>query len=105
RQSDSIFSDAGALVCLDLRTQGGLVNRLVPDDKWAFEGTPVCDGNNVYVAMRYSDVRPQSHVACYDAQLGRLRWRRLICSAETIGRGQADEATQNLLTLVGDTLY
>ena len=61
--------------------------------------------NNVYVAMRYNDVQPQEHVACYDAQTGTLRWRRLICAAESPARGQAEEITNNLLTLDHDTLY
>ena len=97
------------LVCLDLAAEGRLVWRIPQtfgeDDRWAFEGSPVCDGDNVYVAMRYNDVRPQEHVACYDAQTGTLRWRRLICAAESPARGQADEITNNLLTLAHDTLY
>jgi outer membrane protein assembly factor BamB len=97
------------LVCLDLAAEGRLVWRIpqtsAEDDRWAFEGSPVCDGNNVYVAMRYNDVRPQEHVACYDAQTGMLRWRRLVCAAESPARGQADEITTNLLTLDHDMLY
>ena len=38
------------------------------DEKWAFEGSPLVDGTDVYVAMRKSDVRPQVHVACFDAE-------------------------------------
>jgi outer membrane protein assembly factor BamB len=98
------------LVCLDLAREGLLVWRIPQtfgeDDRWTFEGSPVCDGDNVYVAMRYADtVRPQEHVACYDAQTGALRWRRLVCAAESPARGQADEITNNLLTLAHDTLY
>jgi hypothetical protein len=98
------------LVCLDLAAEGRLVWRIpqtsADDDRWTFEGSPVCDGDNVFVAMRYNDsVRPQEHVACYDAQSGTLRWRRLVCAAESPARGQADEITNNLLTLDHDTLY
>lgn len=96
----------GYLVCLDLEAQGRLLWKLVPDEeKWSFEGTPVCDGANVYVAMRRSDVRPQAHVACYDLATGRQRWRRFICAAETPGRGQINEITSSLLTLHHDRLY
>lgn len=96
----------GYLVCLDLSAQGMLLWKAVPEgDKWAFEGAPVSDGTNVYVAMRRSDVRPQAHVACLDAETGRERWRRMICAAETPGRGQTNEITHNLLTLDRETLY
>ena len=100
----------GYLVCLDLGSEGRLVWKLFPqftpdDGKWAFEGSPVCDGDFIYVAVRHSDVRPQSHVACYEAETGKLRWMRYLCAAETPGSGQKDESTCNLLTLDGRRLY
>lgn len=100
----------GFLVCLDLRAEGRLAWKLLPkftpdDDQWAFEGSPLCDGENVYVAVRHSDVRPQAHVACYEAKTGKLRWMRYLCAAETPGSGQKDESTSNLLTLDGHRLY
>jgi outer membrane protein assembly factor BamB len=103
----------GYLVCLDLAAQGRIVwtipdatKRNQPDDeKWAFEGAPLVDGSDVYVAMRKSDVRPQAHVACYDVETGQRRWRTMVCAAETPGGGQADEITHNLLTLEQGTLY
>jgi outer membrane protein assembly factor BamB len=100
----------GYLVCLDLEAQGRLVwkpdGRILPDDeKWAFEGAPVVDGANLYVAMRKSDVRPQAHVACFDVETGRRRWRSMVCSAETPGGGQVPEITHNLLTFNQGTLY
>jgi outer membrane protein assembly factor BamB len=104
-----IQTKPGYLICLDLAKQGSCVwdsqqtYRL--DDKWAFEGSPVSDGTYVYVGMRRSDVRPQAHVACFDAQTGRLRWRRMVCSAETPGQGQMDEITHNLVTLHCGTVY
>lgn len=96
----------GYLVCLDLKAQGRLLWKILPDqEKLAFEGSPVCDGPNIYVALRRSDVRPKALVACYDAETGRRRWLREVCSAETIGRGQYEETTFNLLTLESDALY
>jgi outer membrane protein assembly factor BamB len=96
----------GYLVCLDLRAQGRLLWKIYPEqEKMAFEGSPVCDGQNLYVALRRSDVRPQAHVACYDVDSGQQRWMRRVCSAETIGRGQYEEATSNLLTLHAGALY
>lgn len=96
----------GYLVCLDLKAQGRLLWKVYPeDDKLAFEGSPIGDGKNVYIALRRSDVRPQAHVACYDAETGKRRWLRQVCSAETIGRGQYEEATSNLLTMHEGALY
>lgn len=99
----------GYLVCLDLNSQGRQLWRISldrPDDeKWAFEGSPLVDGSSLYVAMRKSDVRPQAHVACFDVETKRMRWRTLVCAAETPGGGQAEEMTHNLLTLDQGTVY
>jgi outer membrane protein assembly factor BamB len=99
----------GYLVCLDLSAQGRLVWKMSleksDDEKWAFEGSPIVDGSDLYVAMRKSDVRPQAHVACFDAQTKRLRWRTMVCAAETPSGGQSEEITHNLLTLEQGTLY
>jgi len=95
----------GYLVCLDLAAEGRLAWKLAPEEGFAFEGAPLCDGANVYAAMRRSDVRPQAHVACLDAQTGRPRWRRFIAGAETPARGMLYESTHALLTLQGGVLY
>ncbi len=71
RTMESPESYGGHLVCLDLAAQGRLCWKISADDeKWSFEGAPVVDGSDVYVAMRKSDVRPQAHVACFDAETG-----------------------------------
>ncbi len=97
------------LVCLDLEAEGLLLWRTgsesAHDDRWAFEGPPIVEGNNVYVVMRYNDVRPQVQVACLDARNGALRWRKLVCTNESVGGGRCAEITSNLLTLAEGTLY
>lgn len=107
RPQDPLPAAANAyLVCLDLEAEGRLMWRITPEAKeWAFEGSPVSDGMNVYVVMRRSDIQPQVHVACFDAQNGSLRWRRFICAAETPARSTFYETTHNLLTLNRETLY
>jgi len=104
----ALRADADYLVGLDLNAQGRLLPGfpIDPDGpKWAFEGSPLTDGTNLFIAMRRSDVRPQAHVACFNLQTGALRWRSMVCSAETPGHGQLAEVTHNLLTLHRGTIY
>ncbi|NQU24040.1 MAG: PQQ-binding-like beta-propeller repeat protein [Candidatus Nealsonbacteria bacterium] len=96
---------SGYLVCLDLAAEGRLHWKIKPEDGWAFEGSPVVDGPNVYVGMRRSDARPQAYVGCFDSRTGRRRWLRFICGAETPARGFLHQSTHNLLSLEGSTLY
>jgi len=108
RPVESFDNQSGSLVCLDLGASGGprLLWKITPDDdKWSFEGSPLVDRGEVYIAMRHSDVRPQAHIACFDAETGLRRWRTMICSAETVGGGQLEEMTHNLLTLEQGMLY
>jgi tetratricopeptide (TPR) repeat protein len=106
----------GRLVVLDLAQQGKLLAEIQPEsDRWSFEGPPVCDGSRIYIAMRFNDVRPQAHVACYEltattgpagvAYVPQLQWRTMVCAAESPGRGSIDEITHNLLTLAEGRLY
>lgn len=112
RSSDSPFLvKRSHVVCLDLDDEGSLIWNVsdaleedVNDRSWAFEGSPVVDGDGVYVAMRRSGVRPQQYIVCLDPENGHLKWRRLICGAETPAQGQ-EEITHNLLTLHAGTLY
>ena len=94
----------GYLVCLDLKAEGRLMWKIAPEEGWAFEGSPVADGVNVYVGMRRGGV-PEAHVACFDAQTGRRVWRVFVCGAETPARGMFPQNTHNLLTLDRQTLY
>lgn len=96
----------GYLVSLDLASFKLLHDDIRPDGSaWAFEGTPVTDGQRLYVAMRQSEIRAVAYVACFDMQTGERLWRRKIGSAETFGRGQRQEITHNLLSLAEGTLY
>jgi len=112
RTSDQPFmARQSYLVCVDLDLQGkclwatpDTLGQEGNDPSWAFEGSPLVDGDGVYVVMRRSGVRPQQYVACLHPETGRLKWRRLVCGAETPGMGQ-EEMTHNLLTLDANTLY
>jgi outer membrane protein assembly factor BamB len=104
-QGMTISVGPGYLVCLDLAAEGRLLWKITPEVGGTLEGSPLADQQGVYVAMRRRDVRPQVAVACFDADTGRLRWRRSVCGAETPARGILPECSHNLLTLAGGTLY
>jgi hypothetical protein len=101
------FRQQGFLVSLDLNEGFRQMHDPIQPDgpNWAFEGTPVTDGVRLYVAMRQSEIRAGAFVACFDMQTGRMLWRRKVCSAETLARGQQREITHNLLSLAEGTLY
>jgi outer membrane protein assembly factor BamB len=104
-------SPVGYLAALDLEAQKKLLFEIHPDqppwgEGWALEGPPVADGQHLFVALRRRDnLRAQAHVACFDAKRGRLRWRKFIAGADTVGQGRLVEYTHNLLTLDQGVLY
>jgi hypothetical protein len=104
-RESTLRASGGYLVCLDLAAEGQLLWEITAKEGWAMEGSPVCDGSNVYVAMRRGDILAQAHVACLDAQTGRQRWRRMVCAADTPDHGALYQSTHNLLTLEHGTLY
>jgi len=94
-----------SLVCLDLASQGRLVWKAAAEPDWAFEGSPVAADGRVFVAMRRQGVRVQAHVACFDADNGRMLWRRFVCAAESPGKGALYECSHQLLSFDHGTLY
>ena len=103
----------GSLVALDLEAERRRLFEIVLESEqaaagWAFEGAPLVDGENLYVAMRRREnLRTQFHVACYTMRRNRatLLWRRQLISAESPGQGELEEYTHNLLTLDEGVLY
>ena len=73
-----------------------------------FEGSPVADAENVYVALTDRIEMTATYVACLDAASGATRWVRYVCEANAnvdpmIGGGF--EISHRLITLDGPTLY
>ena len=94
------------LLGFDLEAEGAI--RFGPvelDANWTFQGAPLCDDHWCWVALRERNATAQDYVACYDMRSGTEVWRTRICSAETIGHGLIDEATNQLLTRHEDTIY
>lgn len=95
----------GSLVCLDLSSQGRLVWKAAAEPDWAFEGSPLVAEGRVFIAMRRHGVRVQAHVACFDADNGRMLWRRFVCAAESPGKGALYECSHQLLSFDHGTIY
>lgn len=99
------------IVGLDLNSEGRLAVDLrlegpLWDAEWAFDGVPISDGNSLYIAMRRrSSARTENHVACFDARTARLRWRKRLVGADTVGSQRSFELTHTLLSLRNRTLY
>ena len=73
-----------------------------------FEGTPLADRSNVYVAMTDRIEMTATYVACLDAENGSTKWVRYVCEASAnvdpiLGGGV--EISHRLLTLDGPNLY
>lgn len=97
------------VVVFNIADQGKLLRSWLPEnDRWAFDGTPVTDGQRIFVAMRETepaDARVNLHIACFDIASGRRVWRQFICGARSLSGGVADELTHTLLTRSGDRLF
>lgn len=99
------------IVALDLAAEGRAQASWPLDaerfgEEWTWEGPPVCVDGRVYVGLRRCDpVQAQSHVACFDASTGALRWRRFVAAASAPRARRAIEWTQHLLTWYEGRLF
>ena len=124
RPETILSKSQGFLMGYDLASEGKPLDGfpIRPESgEWSFEGTPLCDGANLYVAMRRIEQgRCQMHVACLalatsgaaidDADdnarpTGRMLWRTKICSAGTLGMGDLPELSHVLLSMDGGTVF
>ncbi len=117
------FTSPSFIIALDRSAQGKLLwrreameialpkrqaNGGVGSRNAIFEGAPVADAHNVYVAITDRIEMTATYVACLDAETGSTRWVRYICEANAnidpfLGGGP--EISHRLLTLDGPALY
>ena len=123
-------SSSSYLVALDRSTDGKLLwkkpsvdvlTALKPAEGAArsigFEGTPVADARNVYVALTERREQTATYVACLDAETGATRWVRYLGAAASDNEnpfgfgmgmgmgGSPGDYGHRLLTLDGPTIY
>jgi len=72
-----------------------------------FEGSPVADAHNVYIALTDRIEMTATYVVCLDAETGSTRWGRFICegNANVNPFGGNPEINHRLLTLDGPSIY
>lgn len=115
------------LVCLDLEHgQGKLIwsvkcDALNPDAKngvkvvdgnfrlvtpdWAFEGSPIVDGDRLFVAIKKSQRDRQTNVVCLNAETGQVIWNRQVCAALSNRDDAYNYMSHNLLTYAHGTVF
>ncbi len=118
------------LVAVDRRSEGKLLwtkpanDVMTPNKAGAavsrnigFEGTPVADARQVYVAMTDRREQTSTFVVCLDAETGSTRWVRYLGAASSdnenafgfgggaMGSPSGNDFGHRLLTLDGPTLY
>lgn len=98
----------GVLVGVDASRGGRLLPAfpLAPGREEQFDGAVVADGDHLFATVRKrDDARTQLLVRRIDIASARVVWERVICDAESRGRGLRDEAAQSGLLLDGERLY
>ena len=95
------------LVCLDLANGQGKELWRTPDSQpgsnFAFEGTPVCDGDRLYSVATFADGTTEMFVVCLNATTGTELWRQRACTllrGKDAGNNEVSSATVS----VGDRL-
>jgi hypothetical protein len=87
------------------RRQGAAASRYA-----VFEGSPVVDARNVYIALTEGGTMTGLYVACLDADNGQPRWVRYLGEATPAadamgGVSLSDDVGTRLLSLDGATIY
>jgi len=110
----SAFRSSGAIVALDLSTQGRLLsgypiyangakeNRL---GNWTFVSSPKIVGDLFYVLMRETTVvQCRNYLVCYSLQSGREKWRTYLGGARAVGHQKVSTLEASQLVIAGDRI-
>jgi hypothetical protein len=108
------FRSSGAIVALDLSTQGKLrrgypvyangasENRL---GNWTFVSSPKIVGDLFYVLMRETTVvQCRNYLVCYSLLAGREKWRTYLGGARAVGHQKVSTLEPSQLVIAGDRI-
>ena len=108
------FRSSGAIVALDLSTQGKLrsgypvyangasENRL---GNWTFVSSPKIAGDLFYVLMRETTaVQCRNYLVCYALHSGREKWRTYLGGARAVGHQKVSTLEASQLVIAGDRI-
>ncbi|MBT4694565.1 MAG: PQQ-binding-like beta-propeller repeat protein [Planctomycetaceae bacterium] len=108
------FRSSGAIVALDLSTQGKLLsgypvyangakeNRL---GNWTFVSSPKIVGDLFYVLMRETTVvQCRNYLVCYSLHSGREKWRTYLGGARAVGHQKVSTLEASHLVIAGDRI-
>ena len=108
------FRSRGAIVALDLSTQGKLrsgypvyangakENRL---GNWTFVSSPKIVGDLFYVLMRETTVvQCRNYLVCYSLHSGREKWRTYLGGARAVGHQKVSTLEASQLVIAGDRI-
>ena len=110
----SEFRSRGAIVALDLSSQGKLLtgypvyangakeNRL---ENWTFVSSPKIVGDSFYVLMRETTVvQCRNYLVCYALDSGREKWRTYLGGARAVGHQKVSTLEASQLVIAGDRI-
>ena len=108
------FRSRGAIVALDLSTQGKLrsgypvyangakENRLA---NWTFVSSPTIVGDLFYVLMRETTiVQCRNYLVCYSLHSGREKWRTYLGGARAVGHQKVSTLEASQLVIAGERI-
>tara|TARA_B100000029_G_scaffold464152_1_gene497937 strand:- start:1822 stop:3954 length:2133 start_codon:yes stop_codon:yes gene_type:complete len=102
------------IVILDITHQEGrllmhISPRAIPVDSpqttWSFDGSPLANGNLLFVATRRGHQQVEVGLACFDISSGQLVWHRPLAAAMPLADRSTNVVTHNLLAQTGDSLF
>lgn len=110
----SAFRSSGAIVALDLSTQGKLLSgypiyangaKENHVGNWTFTSSPKIVGDLFYVLMRETSVvQCRNFLVCYSLQTGRAKWRTYLGGARAVGHQKVSTLEASQLVVAGDRI-
>ena len=86
-----------------IRVVDGRFEMATPE--WSFEGSPIVDGDRLFVAIKKSQRDRQTNVVCLNAETGKMIWNRNVCAALSNLDDGYNYMSHSLLTFAQGTVF